>query len=47
MDRRTTAAKMLLRDMTEVTQGASMGPKNDAAISPFEPRCRVSRLAVS
>ncbi len=41
MDRRTAAAKMLLRDMTEVTQGASMGPKNDAAISVFEPRCRV------
>ena len=30
MDRRTTAAKMLLRDMTEVTQGAWMGPKNDS-----------------
>ena len=41
MDRRTTEARKLLKDMTEVSQKASMAPKNDAAISLFEPRCRV------
>ena len=41
MDRRTTAAKRLLKDMTAVPQRTSIGPKDGAAISPLEPRCRV------
>jgi len=41
MDRRTTAAKMLLRDMMGATEGAPTCPKKNPAISLFEPRCRV------